>query len=517
MSIAHQSSWLKQRHSGVLLHLSCMPGDYGIGNLGEAAHRFVDFLSSCGFSCWQMCPLGPTGYGDSPYQSFSSAAGNPYFIDLKEFEKRAWLLPEETASLKSLPDDHVDYGALYATFWPLMATAKQRFDDDPSAKSERKAFAGFKRHHRDWLHPFSLFMALKELHLGMPWYGWADPWKDWKSVASMAIPDDIAAAADTHAFLQFIFFQQWDKLKQRSHKKGITLIGDIPIFVAYDSADCWQDPELFTLDSQGLLLHGAGVPPDYFSKTGQRWGNPLYRWEVHQDTGFDWWMRRLTRTFELTDILRIDHFRAFDSYWCIDGMAETAEQGVWLRAPGHAFFNAVRQNLPEARFIAEDLGYITRDVVELRKSTGLPGMKILQFAFGHDEENAHLPHGFEPNSVVYTGTHDNDTTLGWLNKLEDNNLTNVTEYFGLSGTDSAWPIIRAAFASPSRLAVIPLQDLMDLGSRARMNIPGTPSGNWRWRYTPDQLDKLESNEQERLLLWHTIFDRKPHMSPVSTS
>ena len=504
-----QSTWLRERSSGVLAHVSSLPGEYGIGNLGEGARTFIDFLAEAGFQHWQICPVGPTGYGDSPYQSFSSFAGNPYFIDLTELQEAGLLMVEELDGLRALPDDQVDYGQLYALFWPTLARAYARFQSLGNAApwGGAQALAEFNAQHAEWLGSFAAFMALKDEFGGRPWHEWPAEWRDWSPAVESRLSSTAATVAAQHRFYQFLFFKQWEFLRAYGANRGVKLIGDVPIFVALDSADTWRWRRVFRIDAAGRPLAISGVPPDYFSDRGQCWGNPLYDWNHLAETGYAWWIKRLRVAFELCDVVRLDHFRGFHDFWEIPAGAKDARRGQWVRGPGLQFFNAITAALPEAKLIAEDLGYITAGVAELRKAARLPGMKVLQFAYGHDDNNVNLPHFFPADAVVYTGTHDNDTTRGWLDNLDDERFTQIADYFGLTRADSAWGLARAAFASVAKLVVLPMQDLLNLPSTARMNRPGTTEGNWRWRFTPQDLTRLTERRLRLLQHWHALFDR----------
>lgn len=501
------SGWLQDRASGVLAHVSSLPGEFGIGNLGPSARRFVDFLSEAGVRHWQICPLGPTGYGDSPYQSFSSFAGNPYFIDLQELVDAALLTEAEVAPLRALPRERVDFGRLYELFWPIIAGAHRRF----IARGERidgwEPYRDFCDAHRSWLEPYADFMALKSQFGGRPWNQWPEPLCTWTEALRESLAPTTAVHAACHAFAQYVFFDQWRRLRDYAREREVSIIGDVPIFVALDSADTWQNRAVFRLDKRGVPLASAGVPPDYFSEFGQFWGNPLYDWSHLAETGFGWWVERLRSAFSMYDIVRLDHFRGFETFWEIKAGSEDARTGHWRKGPGIAFFRTVMRHLPEAKIIAEDLGYITEEVVALRKTAGLPGMKILQFGYGHDDNNVNLPHFFPRDCVVYTGTHDNTTTRGWLESLPPEQALRVDSYFSLGGSKSSWPLVRAAFASVARLAVIPMQDLLDLDAEARMNRPGTPDGNWQWRFTDEQMLHLAVEKTALLREWHELFDR----------
>jgi len=483
-------AWLQDRGAGVLLHPTSFPGNQGIGTLDTAAERFLDFLAAAGLRHWQICPLGPTGFGDSPYQCFSAFAGNPYLIDLEALVTAGLLDSADLRPLRALPVDRIDFGALYHLKWPLLHAAHARLSAG-KGREPYGSFADFKRLHAEWLAPYALFRALKDHHQGQPWWDWPAALRTHAGAAASPIARTLATAIDAHAFTQYLFFGQWSQVRAATARRGITIIGDLPIFVARDSADVWADPNLFELDPQTAQpLAVAGVPPDYFSAEGQLWGNPLYRWEHHAADGFAWWMRRLRTAFAQHDVVRIDHFRAFDEYWRIPFPAATARHGTWEPGPGRRFFEQVRATFPDARIIAEDLGELTPSVIRLREETGLPGMAILQFAFGGGADNSYLPHQLSRNSVVYPGTHDNDTTRGWYASAPEAARDHARRYLEVNGTEISWDFIRAAYRSVSRLAVLPLQDLLSLDSRARMNTPGKPEGNWQWRYSSAQLASL---------------------------
>lgn len=501
-------TWLTTRTAGVLAHVSSLPGNYGIGNLGPGARVFIDFLAGARVRYWQICPIGPTGYGDSPYQLFSGRAGNPYFIDLGELQAAGLLEAADLAPLRGLAEDRVDYGRLYELFWPVLARAHDRFAASGADHlGDFGRLDAFRRAQAGWLEPFADFMALKARFGGQAWTSWPEEYRQWNPALGATLPEEVRREADRQVFYQYVFFGQWDRLRRHAAERGVGIIGDVPIFVALDSADTWQNRAVFRLDAHGQPLAVAGVPPDYFSATGQLWGNPLYDWEHLARTGYAWWIDRLRAAFELYDIIRLDHFRGFDTYWEIPAGAPDARAGRWLKGPGRAFFTAIRTALPQARIIAEDLGYIGPGVVELRRAAGLPGMKILQFAYGHDANNVNLPHFYPPDSVAYTGTHDNVTTRGWLESLNPDEVARVDDYFHLGGSRSAWPVIRAALATPSRLAVIPMQDLLDLQASATLNRPGTNEGNWQWRFTAAELASLAGERTAKLKHWIRLYDR----------
>jgi 4-alpha-glucanotransferase len=482
--------WLKERSAGVLLHPTALPGPHGIGTLDGHALRFLDLLQVAGMKHWQVCPLGPTGYGDSPYQCFSSFAGNPYLIDLGELVTHGLLDAADLAPLAALPAGHVDYGALYERKWPLLFRASERYEE-AGAPPLFGDFETFRAKHAEWLEPYAFFRALKDRQGGRPWWEWPAALRSHAGAAATSLRDELAGAIDAHIFTQYVFFGQWLRLRAAAAARGISLIGDVPIFVAADSADTWARPELFELDPRtGRPLAVAGVPPDYFAEDGQLWGNPLYRWERHAEEGYAWWIERLRATFALCDVLRFDHFRGFDEYWRIPFPATTARDGTWAPGPGLDFFGAVRDALPHASIIAEDLGILTPTVNELRDATGLPGMAVLQFAFGDKPTNLYLPHNLNPNSVIYPGTHDNDTTLGWYAGTDEKTRDHVRRYLRVSGQEIGWDFIRASYGSVSRLAVIPFQDILNLGTEARFNAPGQAQGNWQWRCSSAQIEGL---------------------------
>lgn len=472
-----------KRAAGVLLHPTSLPSPLGIGNLGEGAHNFVDFLESANMHYWQVCPLGPTGYGDSPYQSFSAFAGNPYLIDLYPLVDAGLLSLKDLTALQELPEERVDFGQLYRRFWPILEKAFHNFVKKRPKLAGYGDFETFKKQQEDWLIPYAAFSTLKKHFGGKPWTAWPAEFQTFSKASHSKLLQESLEQIEFVAFSQYLFFEQWHALKKYAHTKGIQFIGDIPIFVALDSADVWAHPALFELDEQGEPTVVAGVPPDYFSKVGQLWGNPLYKWESAKKEHYRWWIQRLELNFNLFDVIRLDHFRGFDSYWAVPRSAKTAVTGKWLRGPGLDFFKAIKAALPKAQLIAEDLGDINDDVKELLKQTGLPGMAIFQFAFGGDEQNPHLPHNLITNQVIYPGTHDNDTVLGWYKNAPEHARDHCRRTFHISGEAIAWDLIRAAYAAPCALAIIPLQDILNLDSEARMNIPNEASGNWQWRFT----------------------------------
>lgn len=471
-----------QRSSGILLHPTSFPGRYGIGDLGENAYRFIDFLADTGCKLWQVLPLGPTGYGDSPYQCFSAFAGNPYLVSPDLLLAEGLLTHDDFSDMPTWPHRRVDFGELYRWKPALLEKAYTRLAAAPNT-SLLTEFAAFRLTNAAWLEDFALFMALKEAHGGAPWNTWPSPLRTREPAALDKARTTLAARTSAVAFAQFLFFRQWEALRAYANSKGIRIIGDIPIFAALDSADVWSHPELFYLNKAGKPTVVAGVPPDYFSPTGQLWGNPLYRWSEHKKSGYAWWIARVHETLKLVDVVRIDHFRGFAGYWEIPGDAPTAQTGHWVKGPGAPLFNAIRKSLGADEtlpIIAEDLGVITPDVVELRDSQGLPGMKVLQFAFS-GPDNVFLPHHYQPNCVVYTGTHDNDTSIAWYATAPYHEQEFARRYLHVDGSDIAWSLIRAAWSSVAVFALAPLQDFLSLGTEARMNFPGTPAGNWTWR------------------------------------
>jgi len=490
-----------QRSSGLLLHPTSLPGRYGIGDLGASAYQFVDFLVASGQQCWQVLPLGPPDDAYSPYQGASSMAGNPLLLSLENLVQEGWLPATALSGAPIFPDTFVDYNAV--TQWKgalLRQTAAQCVQ--ALAGVDRLAFETFCAEKQAWLDAFAAFMALKEANAGLPWTQWTH----------RTDPDPGAVAA--YKFLQFQFFRQWQTLKQYCHRHGIRLIGDMPIYVAPDSADVWGHPTLFALDDTGQPTGVAGVPPDYFSATGQRWGNPVYRWDGLADTGYAWWIARVQAVLELVDIVRLDHFLGFERYYVIPVEAPTAIEGEWLADPGDRFFAALHRALGGLPFIAEDLGMITAEVVALRERWGLPGMRVLQFAFGSDApDDLNKPHNYTKNCVVYTGTHDNDTTLGWFGTLETEARTRTLRYLHSDGRAVHWDMIRVALASVADTAIVPLQDVLGLGTTARMNLPGTGQHNWSWRLQPQQ---LRPHLSEQLSTLTRTYGRYPVPRPTAS-
>ncbi|MGF1483726.1 MAG: 4-alpha-glucanotransferase [Opitutales bacterium] len=483
-------SWLSSRSCGLLLHPSSLPSESGIGNFGREARRLLDFMDAANLRVWQVCPLGPTGYGDSPYQCFSAFAGNPYFIDPQPLVAFGLLEDSMLAALRRLDRNRVNYGALYETFWPVLSKAFERFASNPHDLEGYGSYHAFKQDNRSWLEPHVLFQACKEHFGGKPWFSWPQKYRTFAATQKSDLPKDLARTCEAHRVYQYLFFGQYRMLRTHAASRGIQMLGDIPIFVALDSADVWANPEVFQLKADGKPSRVAGVPPDYFAPEGQLWGNPLFDWNALKKNGYAWWLERLRHSFELYDIVRIDHFRGFESYWSIPAESNDARLGEWVQGPGVGFFETVAQTMPEARLVAEDLGVLTDAVIQLRKDTGLPGMGVLQFAFGGGADNFYLPHNLEPNCAVYSGTHDNDTSRGWYAHATEAEADYFRRYLRVNGDAAGWDLVRAAYASVCRLAITPMQDLMSLGSEARLNTPGQAAGNWQWRYQPGQLDQL---------------------------
>jgi len=495
---------LIERASGVLLHPTALPGPHGIGDLGVAAREFIDLLQECGQKVWQILPLGPTGYGDSPYSSFSAFAGNPLLISLESLVASGDLSAEEIPS-HSFPAAVIDFGAVRTFKFNLIQQASTGFSLR-ATQERRKRFADFCAQEAYWLDDYVLYSAIRS-HMGNhPWVEWPAGLRDREPETLLAIRTELSGAVAVETYSQFVFAEQWQTLKAYAADRGVRLFGDLPIFVAEDSADVWAHRHYFQLDKEGRATQVAGVPPDYFSVTGQRWGNPLYNWEKLRTDGFSWWIDRLRRNLVLYDLIRIDHFRGFAACWSIPAAEPTAVHGIWAHVPGQEFFTAATACLGPLPVIAEDLGYITPDVEALRDHFGYPGMKILHFAFGSGAENPYLPHNYQRNSVVYSGTHDNDTTVGWWQQLSEEERSAVSRYLGRAVVDPAAELLRLAAASVSRLCIFPLQDLLRLDSTARFNRPGAAEGNWQWRWQ-GQGDSLLPSWQDFLRDLTTLYGR----------
>lgn len=474
-----------QRASGILMHPTSLPGRGGIGSLGHGAKAFIDGLVTAAQQVWQLLPMVPTGNGESPYSGTSAFGGEPMLIDLEALVAKGWLTASALTAYEPHGTDRVDFRHVRDYKYPLLRQAWATFEAR-GTKADNQDFAAFLKAEAGWLDDFTLYTALKDAHDGKAWSDWAPGLVARKKDALAKARKDLADDIRFHQFCQWVFDRQWHEVRAYANQRGIRILGDIPIFVAYDSADVWAHQDLFALDAKGRPTVIAGVPPDYFSETGQRWGNPLYKWDVIAKQDYAWWIARFKKSFALYDVIRIDHFRGFEAYWEIPASEETAINGTWRPGPGAALFRAVEKALGGALpIVAEDLGEITPAVEALRDDLGYPGMKILQFAFDLPE-NPFLPHNHRPNCVVYTGTHDNDTTRGWFNQLADSEREAVQLYLGRDGHDIAWDLIRTALASVADLAVIPMQDILDLDTEARMNLPGQADGNWGWRMLPGQ-------------------------------
>ena len=475
------------RESGILLPVFALPSAYGIGCFSKEAYEFVDQLKEAGQSKWQILPLGPTGYGDSPYQSFSTFAGNPYFIDLETLIREGLLTEEECKSYDfGEIQDSIDYEKLYLNRFKILHQAYRRFDG-----SQNWEYREFLDENRDWLDEYCLFMALKNKHGGVSWREWKAPYRDRVENALGEARSELAGEIDFYRFQQYEFNRQWKRLHAYANENGIEIIGDIPIYVAFDSADTWAAPELFQFDENKEPSAVAGCPPDGFSATGQLWGNPLYDWEYHKKTGYAWWMRRIVHCFRLYDIVRIDHFRGFDEYYAIPYGEKTAVNGKWMPGPGIEFFRTMEEKLGRLNIIAEDLGFLTDSVLKLLDDTGFPGMKVIQFAFDSRESANYLPHTYTENCVVYTGTHDNDTTRGWYHHVNKECRDFAKEYLhkhALDEDELAWDFIAMAMGSVAKLCVIPVQDYLCRGSEARINTPSTLGINWVWRLKKDEIN-----------------------------
>ena len=476
------------RKQGILLPISSIPSTYGIGTFGKESYRFVDFLEKSGNHLWQILPLGPTGYGDSPYQSFSTFAGNPYYIDLELLIEDGYLTKEICDSYDFGDNEHyVDYEKIYLSRFKVLKIA---FDNArEQGLTETGDYQKFLTENAYWLDDYALYMAVKNAFGGVCFMEWDEDIRLRKAAALRKYRKKLAEEIAFYCFQQYLFAKQWKELKAYANKKGIEIVGDIPIYVAFDSADTWANPKLFQLDKEGRPIGVAGCPPDCFSETGQLWGNPLYDWSYHKKTGYAWWMQRIAYCYQLYDVLRIDHFRGFDEYWFVPYGDPTAENGHWEKGPGYELFDVMKKTLGKKKVIAEDLGFLTPSVIRLVKKTGYPGMKILQFAFDAGNDSEYLPHNYDKNCVVYTGTHDNDTTVGFLQSMPEKDKKFAKKYLGhKKDRKLCFEIIRAALSSCADTAIIPVQDYMELDSSARINTPSTLGCNWKWRMDKDALD-----------------------------
>lgn len=480
------------RKSGIIFPIFSLPSNYGIGTFGVEAYNFIDFLEKANQSYWQILPLGPTSYGDSPYQSFSTFAGNPYFIDLDLLTKDGLLKQEEIDSIDFGKDNrYIDYGKIYLSRYKVLKIAFNRFNKN------NKEYEEFKESNKFWIYDYALFMALKDYNGGKTWTSWNEDIRRREQEALIKYSTLLKDEIEFQMFMQFKFYEQWNSLRSYAKEKGIEIIGDIPIYVAEDSSDVWSNPQLFMLDKDLIPTKVAGCPPDAFSETGQLWGNPIYNWKAHKEEQFNWWIERVKSSLGLFDIVRIDHFRGFAGYWSIPYEDETAANGKWEVGPGIELFDAIKKELGDINVIAEDLGYITQDVKRLLNYCGFPSMKVLQFAFDPKGDSEYLPHNYNKNTVVYTGTHDNDTIKGWIESLSESEKEFCMAYTGMKNEDDAWALVKTAIASTAETAIIQIQDILDIGSEGRINIPSTIGLNWRWRmdknYLTDELaNKLKS-------------------------
>ena len=496
MSQKQYEGSLDRRRAGILLHITSLPGPAQCGDLGSDAFRFIDFINKTGFSVWQILPVGPTQFDGSPYQSSSVHAGNPRLINVGELADKS-LLPAELAQKQRITDSEKKQ---------LLIRAWKTFQSKPSQEM-RTGLDHFITENASWLENYTLFRALREENRNQCWWDWPTPIRDREPAAIEKAKHRLESSLDYIRFEQFQFFRQWMKLKRYANERGVLLFGDMPIFVAHDSAEVWAHRDVFELDAEGHPLVVAGVPPDYFSATGQRWGNPLYRWDRLERDGFSFWVERMKTQLQLFDLIRVDHFRGFEAYWEIPATNDNAIEGRWVKAPGDRLFEHLHKLYDPLPLMAEDLGLITPEVDALRRKFGLPGMKILQFAFTGGPDNPYLPFRHEANSVTYSGTHDNDTTLGWYLGLDDASRLYVDEYLGRPREEMPWPVIRAALASRSRLAVIPMQDVLALGTEHRMNLPGTAVGNWNWRFQWQTInDDLAQQLRWRVEIYGRIVD-----------
>ncbi|BAY09072.1 4-alpha-glucanotransferase [Calothrix sp. NIES-2098] len=498
------------RSSGILLHPTSFPSRFGIGDLGLEAYSFIDFLKDSYQQYWQVLPLGPTGYGNSPYACYSAMAGNPLLISPEQLKEQGLLTEDDFANLPGFDSSKVDYEQVKPFKIELLKKACENFKTK-ATPLQQKEFAGFCHSKAYWLDDYALFMALKDTHEGSSWHTWEPDLVKREPQAIDRAQRELTAEIFFHKFIQFEFFRQWSELKTYANMSGIRIIGDIPIYVAHDSSDVWANPHIFCLDEEtGEPALMAGVPPDYFSATGQLWGNPVYNWEELEKQDFKWWLGRFQAMLDYVDVIRIDHFRGFEAYWAVEKGEETAVNGEWLKAPGEELFETIKQKLGTLPVLAEDLGVITPEVEALRDNFEFPGMKVLQFAFGSDPANPFLPFNYPRNAVVYTGTHDNDTTLGWYNQASDWEKQNLLLYLGCVSPEGIhWDLIRLALSSIANQAIIPLQDVLGLGTEARMNFPSVAEGNWEWRYQPEALTE---DLGQRLKILTTLYGRAPRQS-----
>jgi 4-alpha-glucanotransferase len=502
------------RSSGILLHPTSLPGPYGIGDLGTAAHAFVEWLAACGQGVWQVLPLGPTSFGDSPYQCLSALAGNPLLIAPDDLVDRGLLDADDVADPPAFPADRVSYGDVIEWKFALLDRAWARFG--AAAEHEQAALASFRKAEQAWLDDFTLFMAVKEEQQGQPWTGWPAALRGRDAEALAAARERLADRVGAHAFRQWLFHDQWQRLRAHATRHGVRLMGDLPIFVAHDSADVWGRPDLFKLDGDGRCTAVAGVPPDYFSETGQLWGNPLYDWHAMAREDYHWWVRRVRACLRQTDLVRIDHFRGFEAYWEVPAGAETAVDGRWVAGPGLGFFESLRRQLGALPIVAEDLGVITEEVEQLRDAFDLPGMKVLQFAWS-DPRNAFQPHNHRANCVVYSGTHDNDPTNGWWGLAATaDEQERLRDYVGGDVAEPNWTLLRLGMQSVAHTFIAPMQDVLGLGRDGRMNLPGSEDGNWNWRLAGWALDAEHPSAQRLAHLTWLSRRRADQQQPEET-
>lgn len=493
-----------ERSAGILLHPTSLPSKYGIGDLGKDAFYFIDFLAAAKQTIWQVFPLGPTGYGDSPYQCFSAFAGNPLLISPDLLAEEGLLSQHDLENIPHSDPNKIDFGQVINYKKELLVKAFENYKH----KNEN-GFNDFCEINKNWLDDFALFMAVKDYHNGILWTEWSEDIAFRKKGAVEAWTKKLEEKIFFQKFIQYKFFMQWGAVKDYANSKGIKIMGDLPIFIAYDSSDLWANKDLFTVDEHGKLETVAGVPPDYFSETGQLWGNPLYKWDVMKKHHFRWWKDRFKQMYELVDIVRIDHFRGFDAFWEIPGDAPTAQTGKWVDAPGRELFKEIKKELGDVPIVAEDLGVITESVEELRDMFEFPGMKILQFGFGPNGDNGFLPHNHVKNCVVYSGSHDNDTTKGFFEnerRMNSGIYEWTQKYLNYYGEDIVFAVIKAAYASVANTTVIPLQDMLNLGTEARMNFPGKLGGNWTWRFTWEQITEDLASVYAEMV---DMYDRNP--------
>lgn len=491
------------RASGILLPIASLPSKYGIGCFSKEAYEFVDQLQSAGQKYWQLLPLGPTGYGDSPYQSFSTFAGNPYFIDLETLIEEGYLTAQECEAYHFGSNvREIEYELLYLSRFKVLRIAYERWCEKKNGE-----FQEFRKKNSYWLEDYALFMAIKEQFHGVSYKDWDEEIRHRKEAALVTYTKQYEKEIEFYEFQQYMFCKQWKKLKSYANERGIQIIGDIPIYVAYDSADTWSNPQLFQLDERNLPKDVAGCPPDAFAATGQLWGNPLYDWGYHKETNYEWWCLRMQHCLEWYDVVRVDHFRGFDEYYAIPYGATTAEAGEWRKGPGYDIFRVMKEKLGELNIIAEDLGFLTQSVIDLVKATGFPGMKVLQFAFDSREDSDYLPHNYDKNCIVYTGTHDNETVVEWWGAISTEDRQLAMEYLDIKKEEEEevnWKFIRLAMSSVAKVCIIPIQDYLGLSGEARMNRPSTLGGNWTWRMTKND---FTPNLQEQIRKITKLYGR----------